>query len=70
MRLILAAGFAAFVLAAHVPLSAHAATSKPTMSSEDKAARSKDCSAQANAKGLHGKERKAFRSKCKRGTST
>lgn len=27
---------------------------------------SKDCSAKADAQNLHGKERKAFRSKCKR----
>jgi psiF repeat len=31
-----------------------------------KSAVSKACSDQANAKGLHGKARKAFRSKCKR----
>ena len=32
----------------------------------DKKAISKSCSDQANAKGLHGKERKHFRSECKR----
>jgi psiF repeat len=32
----------------------------------DKAAISKACSEQADAKGLHGKERKKFRSECKR----
>jgi hypothetical protein len=32
----------------------------------DKKAISKACSDQATAKGLHGKERKAFRSACKR----
>ena len=32
----------------------------------DKEAISKACSDQANAKGLHGKERKKFRAKCKR----
>ena len=32
----------------------------------DKKAISKACSDQANAKGLHGKERKKFRSECKR----
>jgi len=31
-----------------------------------KAAVSKECSDQANAKNLHGKERKKFRSECKR----
>jgi hypothetical protein len=33
----------------------------------NKAALSKSCSDQANAKGLHGKARKHFRSACKRG---
>jgi hypothetical protein len=35
------------------------------MSPDDKKAISKSCSDQANAKGLHGKERKKFRSECK-----
>jgi hypothetical protein len=35
------------------------------MSLDDKKAISKSCSDQANAKGLHGKERKKFRSECK-----
>ncbi len=35
------------------------------MSAEEKKAISKSCSDQANAKGLHGKERKHFRSECK-----
>ena len=38
----------------------------PKMSASDKQARSKACSDQANAKGLHGKARKKFRSACKR----
>ncbi len=37
------------------------------MSASDKAALSKKCSADADAKGLHGKERKKFRSACKEG---
>ncbi len=32
----------------------------------ERTAESKECSAQADAKGLHGKERKKFRSECKR----
>lgn len=36
----------------------------------EQTAKSKECSAQADAKGLHGKERKSFRAKCKRGTAT
>jgi hypothetical protein len=35
------------------------------MSPDDKKAISKSCSDQATAKGLHGKERKKFRSECK-----
>jgi hypothetical protein len=34
---------------------------------DEKKAVSKSCSDQANAKGLHGKERKKFRSECKHG---
>jgi hypothetical protein len=40
------------------------ATPKPTRA--EKAAISKACSEQADAKNLHGKERKKFRAKCKR----
>ncbi len=36
------------------------------MSAEEKKTISKSCIDQANAKGLHGKERKHFKSKCKR----
>jgi hypothetical protein len=36
-------------------------------SSTDKKAISKSCTDQANAKGLHGKARKKFRSNCKKG---
>jgi len=35
------------------------------MTPEQKQAISKSCSDQANTKGLHGKERKKFRSECK-----
>jgi hypothetical protein len=35
------------------------------MSDADKKALSKKCSADADAKGLHGKERKKFREECK-----
>ena len=38
-----------------------------TAPNADKAALSKSCSDQANAKGLHGKARKKFRSACKHG---
>jgi len=36
------------------------------MSQDQKKAVSKSCTDQANAKGLHGKERKKFRSECKK----
>jgi len=43
---------------------APAPTGQPA--AEQKSAISKSCSDQANAKGLHGKARKKFRSACKR----
>jgi hypothetical protein len=46
---------------------AWAQTSAPSpMSQNQKKAISKSCTDQANAKGLHGKERKKFRSECKK----
>jgi hypothetical protein len=39
---------------------------QPSATSPDKRAISLSCSQQANAKGLHGKARKAFRSQCMR----
>jgi len=42
------------------------APATPAKSGTDKSAISKACSDQANAKGLHGKERKKFRSECKK----
>ena len=47
-----------------------AATDKPAATAKTKAPRSAksiECSKQADAKGLHGKERKKFRSECKKG---
>ena len=43
-----------------------AATTAPAMSASEKAAIAKSCIDQANAKGLHGKARKKFRSDCKK----
>jgi hypothetical protein len=40
--------------------------STPAKSDADKKAISKACSDQANAKGLHGKDRKKFRAECKK----
>jgi hypothetical protein len=42
-----------------------AAPAAPPAAAMDKKAISKACSDQADAKGLHGKERKKFRSECK-----
>ena len=36
---------------------------------EDKKAKAKECSEKADQQNLHGKARKAFRAKCKRGES-
>jgi hypothetical protein len=43
-----------------------AAPAQPAAGATDKKAISKSCSDQANTKGLHGKERKKFRSECKK----
>jgi hypothetical protein len=43
-----------------------AAKEKSATAAEEKKARSKECSAEADKQGLHGKERQKFRSKCKR----
>ena len=42
------------------------AAAQPSATNADKRAISLSCSQQADAKGLHGKARKAFRSQCKR----
>jgi len=49
-----------------VPSTARAAQEKAAMTADEKKARSKECSAEADKRGLHGKERHKFRSKCKR----
>ena len=49
------------------PAAPSATTAKPAAMSDDaKKAKAKECSEQADAKGLHGKARKDFRAKCKR----
>jgi hypothetical protein len=46
---------------------AWAQTSAPSpMSQDQKKAISKSCTDQANAKGIHGKQRRKFRSECKK----
>jgi hypothetical protein len=50
--------------------SLHAATAeKKSGETKPKSAKSIECSKQADAKGLHGKDRKIFREKCKKGES-
>ena len=58
--------WSAFVLlvGSSVAFAQFAAAAKP--SDTEKKAISKACSDQATAKGLHGKERRAFRSECKK----
>jgi hypothetical protein len=53
-----------------LPTAAAAAQEKSSMTAEEKKARSKECSAEADKRGLHGKERHKFRSKCKRETKS
>jgi hypothetical protein len=73
MKLVISAALLSFVIGAG---SAWAQTSTPAPApaaapaaaapaATDKKAISKSCSDQANAKGLHGKARKKFRSDCK-----
>ena len=64
----------AFALIAGLAVSApvmraQAATDDKPMTADEKKARSAECSKQADAKGLHGKERHKFRSECKHGKS-
>jgi hypothetical protein len=60
-------GAGAALAQAPAPSTAPAAQpAAPAASATDKNAISKSCSDQANAKGLHGKERKKFRSDCKK----
>ena len=67
-----ATGFAQAPAPAPAPAATPAAPKKP-ISPEDMAkkmamsAKAKECSAKADAQGLHGKARKEFREKCKAG---
>jgi len=51
---------------AQAPAPAGQPASAPQMGQDQKKAVSKSCTDQADAKGLHGKERKKFRSACKK----
>jgi hypothetical protein len=73
MKLVISAALLSFVIGAGTALAqtstpAPAPSAAPAASAPaatDKKAISKSCSDQANAKGLHGKPRKKFRSECK-----
>lgn len=58
--------FAPQAQAAPAATKATASSSAASSSADNRKARSAACSAEADKKGLHGKERKKFRSKCKR----
>jgi invasion protein IalB len=64
-RLLVYASLLSFMVSAG-PAFAQAPEIPAAKSKADKQAISKTCSDQANAKGLHGKARKKFRSECKR----
>jgi hypothetical protein len=51
---------------APAPTAAPAKKSGPA-TADERRAKAKECSVQADAKGLHGKERKIFRDECKKG---
>ena len=62
---LLLAGSAFAQTAAPATTTAPAAKTAPATAKPERTAASLECSTQADAKGLHGKERKKFRSKCK-----
>ncbi len=66
MLLSLAIGAGTVLAQAPAPAPTGQPASPSPMSQDQKKAISKSCTDQANAKGLHGKERKKFRSECKK----
>ena len=62
-KLMMLASAAALALTAGVALAQEKAAKAPA---KPRTAISLECSKQADAKGLHGKERRTFRAKCKR----
>lgn len=56
----------AFAQSATPAPTAPAAKTAPAKAKPERTAASLECSTQADAKGLHGKERKKFRSECKK----
>jgi invasion protein IalB len=64
MRIAVSA-FLALMIGAAAAFAQAPAAAPAKMTPEQKQAISKSCTDQANTKGLHGKERKKFRSECK-----
>ena len=64
MRALATAAIVSFIIAASGAWAQTTSATKPAAT--DKAAISKECSDQANAKNLHGKARKKFRAACKK----
>lgn len=66
MRIMASAAALGMLVAVSTP--SYSAT--PKKPAAERSAKSKECSAEADTKGLHGKPRKRFRSTCMRGKST
>jgi hypothetical protein len=66
MLLSLAIGVGTALAQTSTPAPPGQAASAPPISQDQKKAISKSCTDQANAKGLHAKKRKKFRSECKK----
>jgi hypothetical protein len=66
MKIVICTAIVAFSLGLGGAFAQTPATGTPAKGDAEKQAISKACSDQANAKGLHGKERKTFRSACKK----
>jgi hypothetical protein len=69
LALIVSSGSAAAQTPPPGPTPPAQATAPASAPPGDKTTFSKSCTAQADAKGLHGKARKAFRSECKKGVA-
>jgi len=70
IKMLLAAAGTLALLSGGVAHAQMASPDKPAAAAKakpERTAKSLDCSKQADAKGLHGKERKKFRSECKKG---
>jgi hypothetical protein len=70
-RTAVAAAFASllFLSSAYAQTTAPAAAPAATKAEKPRSAASLECSKEADAKGLHGKERKKFRSDCKKASA-